>query len=493
MPLKSMLSPRSGLNLLPLSLVLAIALIAPANGWGKAPTDNSGGVRSSLGVRTPSASPGQGRTASTSAGYRRPFPSAATPAPSLAGSSADRAISRQAARQALDAFRARERPGQDAGEARVRRPSTVSTPPAVRRPSVQWPADLSAPHPAPVASGQHLPARSRLPAAFDWSNAWPWILLAGLAQPGVTEFFYHHAEDSGFRQWRAAAEARAQGDPAVASQLAALDAGMAALSGPRDPSYPPHFAERRTAATAPFPFAALLTGLFGLLLAAILSLLLWRRFFGDVAIKTQRPFSSGQMPRPTWLRPGMLLALDPAPFILGGQTIKVQPPSLGTGGLVEVERLTELAGDGQVWQRLYVAGGTAFIQIHLDKRGQPDECRYFSHLDEVAPADADEWAVWLDPDQGLIGWPEFETKDGVRYQRLWSPGPKRLTPRQFTESAIDEAPCRQQAMLYVRPTGAQSLAPQFEYLWIAAHEQGNGAWVSLTVGIDISPASLNLN
>jgi hypothetical protein len=64
----------------------------------------------------------------------------------------------------------------------------------------------------------------------------------------------------------------------------------------------------------------------------------------------------------------------------------------------------------------------------LGRDGMPDECRYFSLLDQITPASQDEWGFWLDPAQGMIGWPQFQTKDGKLYDRVWAPGGPRVAP-----------------------------------------------------------------
>jgi hypothetical protein len=145
--------------------------------------------------------------------------------------------------------------------------------------------------------------------------------------------------------------------------------------------------------------------------------------------------------------------------------------------------------------RLYLPGRLGFFQLHLDRSGQPDECRYFSLLDEVSPASQDEWGVWLDPAQGLIGWPQFETKDGRLYDRIWAGGGTRIPPRDLTETVQDLGGTTTRvlhAMLYGAPTNAVPPAPQTEYILVAAIEDRGQAWVEIHAGIDINPASLTL-
>ena len=192
-------------------------------------------------------------------------------------------------------------------------------------------------------------------------------------------------------------------------------------------------------------------------------------------------------------RVGQTMPLDPAPFLLAAGTTKVQPPP--EGNLISVEAVGLLEDAGARLHRLYLPGGTAFFQLHLDAGGAADECRYFSKLDEVQPGDAAEWGQWLDPAQGMIGWPAFQTKDGKTYGRVWTPGNAKVAPRQQAETLQTLGGTSQrslQVMLYGGPTGAAPPAPASEYVLVAAVEAGGQAWVEIHAGIDINPAALTL-
>jgi hypothetical protein len=181
------------------------------------------------------------------------------------------------------------------------------------------------------------------------------------------------------------------------------------------------------------------------------------------------------------------------PFLLAAGVTKVQPPS--GSGMISVEAVGLLEDAGAQLHRLYLPGRTSFFQLHLGADGAPDECRYFSRLDEVQPADQAEWGQWLDPAQGMIGWPAFQTKDGQTYDRAWASGRSRVSPRQQTETLQTLGGLSQrrlQAMLYARATGAAPPAPQGEYVMVAAIEDAGQAWVEIVAGIDINPAALNL-
>jgi hypothetical protein len=207
--------------------------------------------------------------------------------------------------------------------------------------------------------------------------------------------------------------------------------------------------------------------------------------------------SKGMSYRPKWFRVGMAFPADPAPFILAAQATHIRAPEPATGsGLLSVECVGEVEEGETLWYRLYLPPGKSFFQVHLDGRGDPGECRYFSLLDAITPASPEEWAFWLDERQGLIGWPEFETKDGRRYGRVWAGGEHKVPPRHLYETrrgASSEGLRTHQAMLYAAPTEAPAPAPPTEYILVAALEEGRAAWVEVHAGIDVSIGALNLS
>ena len=95
----------------------------------------------------------------------------------------------------------------------------------------------------------------------------------------------------------------------------------------------------------------------------------------------------------------------------------------------------------------------------------------------------------------MIGWPQFQTKDGKLYDRIWAAGNVRVPPRQQEETVQHVAGVTQrrlQTMLYGASTGAAPPAPDTEYILVCAVEQNNEAWVEVHAGIDINPAALAL-
>jgi hypothetical protein len=351
-----------------------------------------------------------------------------------------------------------------------------------------------------------------------WDALFLWFLLDTLNRPGHADWFYNHQDDPGVQQWRREAERLGQENAEIRGKLDTLDRQLAEREGqPRDPSFLPPNTPAEVA-RAPGEGGAPPSsggGWPGMILVILLGGgvlgLLWlarRRAAGRArggggglgALGTAgamlRQKLSGAAYTPSHFRVGMTVPLDPTPFLLAGGATKVPAPpeTSGAGAVTSVQAVGTLR-DGTTLHRLYL-DDRRFLQLHLDAAGNPDECRYFALIDEVAPASEEEWAFWLDEREGMIGWPEFQTKDGKVYQRAWAPGPSRIAPRRFAETIATSDGTRDvtlQAMLYAGPTGAAPPAPATEYILVAMAEADGQAWVEIRAGIDVNPASLNLS
>lgn len=483
------------------------ALARPSSSGSGGYSRPSGG-----GLRTPSFGGFSGsRTPSTgSGGYSRPQSSGDRYGSGFfGGSSTDRAMSRQSSKEALDAYQS---PGRDSSADYSRRPSTSSDDYGWgqgRRRSGGWsaPSDYGWRR---SSSWSPPPYVARGPSRYGlWDAAMLWFLLESVSKPGHADFFYHHADDPGYQRWRADAEARAASDPDVREQLRELDQRVAQMEGqPRSADYlPADVADRSPSPNALRQSRNRSSG-FGtfilIIVVAVLIYLGWRALSGDVAKRK----NAGNTPsmkskseqkgfyQPNNFRVGMSFPLDPTPFILATGATKITAPAGASGsGLISVEQVGQVRSGDITWHRLYLPGGTAFFQVHMADNGTADECRYFSRLDEVNPGGRDEWNFWLDPVEGMIGWPEFETKDGALYRRVWAGAAGRVAPRQMDEYLTDvngSVNRSHQSMLYARQTGLSAPSPEAEYLLVTAIEATGGAWVELSVGIDVSASLLQL-
>lgn len=520
-------------------LVAASVLVATE---ASAQTRSSGGYSRSRSSssRTPSFGGGgySSRTPSTSGGYSRPSASSYDRSPSFGGgsygswSAGDRAFSRERSGEALGGMRAQDDAVRRQQEQAAARSSTTNgggifgsrgygygnggyattTGGFGYGNRSGWFGARGWSAPGYAYSGQR---------SFGiWDGIFLWFMLDNLSRPGYGDFFHNHQNDPGYRQWRAEAEGQAAGDAELRQKLDALDRQVAARQDqPRDPNYlPPDVpVEIATAADRERTPSTALAGGGDLISTAVFAgggLLI----FGlGIARRRQRAGHaggsgtmgtlgtagamlrhklSGKSFEPSLFRVGMTLTSDPTPFILAAGSTKVPLPEAPGGNLlVNVQEVGRIEDGAASLVRLYLPDRRSLFQLHLDAAGTPDECRFFGIIDEVAPADAAEWAVWLGANEGMIGWPDFQTKDGKVYTRAWAPGSSWVAPRAIEETIETVAgtrAVRSQAMLYAAPTGVAAPAPETEYILVAAVEAGGQAWVEISAGIDINPAALSL-
>lgn len=488
----------------------------------------SSGGYSRPSVRTPSfsARPSAPRTPSTSGGYARPStqPSATPFSRGTAPSAGDQALSRQRAADALRQQRAVEQQRQQAT-----RPSTAQPGPSG---SLWGGTDRRTPSAAPpppprtggwfARQGWSAPSyAAAAPRSFGvWDGLFLWFMLDNLTKPGYSDWFGRNRNDPGVQQWRQQADAMAQDNADLRRKLADLDSRAApTAAAPPDSGWvevpadiPPEIAtadgpQRRTPSAAPDEGGSGFGGmLFGFALVAGaggLAYMTLRRRRAEQGGSPMNPLSSAVamarnaiVPKdyvPSHFRVGMVMTVDVSPFILAAGATKVTPPDASEDGRMTVAALGRI--DATALIRLHLHDRKGLFQLHLDATGTPDECRYFSLFDEVTPGDAGEWDVWLNPAEGMIGWPEFQTQDGKLYQRVWLPGHGKVMPLDLVEqiaTAEGTETIRLKSMLYAAATGLAAPAPTTEYILVSAVERQGQAWIELRAGIDINPATLEL-
>ena len=547
----------------PLLTGLAVAL-APSEALAQSRSSGGYSRPSSSSSRTPSFSAPRPstRTPSTSGGYARPSPSGSSrpsvAAPWFSPSAGDRAVSRQQSGSALGTYRAQQdsanRPSAPASSSGGwNQGGTQSGSPG----GGQWggptgsqggsqggswfPSGRSNQGSAPVIRQAERPgwysrngwtAPSSIfgpPRSFGiWDGLFLYALVSNLSRPSTADFFHNRQNDPGTQQWRAEADRLARDNKDLRLRLEELDRQVATRKrAPVDPNYlppdiPPGVAlampvSGRTPSTAPandnqdgtpWTLIAIVVG------GAIVAWVLWRRIrkrgggdggsmniLGSAGAMLRRKIS-GEAYKPSRFRVGMTVPFDPTPFVLAQGATKVVAPQPDTDAMrLTVTAVGAVTGDGVELTRLYLPDARSMFQLHTDADGAPDECRFFSRIDEITPADGSEWDFWLHPAEGIIGWPQFQTKDGKMYDRVWSPGPTRVPPLDLTETMtvanasgpdVTQA-LRRQSMLYAAPTGAPSPAPATEYILVSVIEAGGQAWVEIAAGMDVNPGMLELS
>jgi len=498
---------------------------------GRGGSSRSSGGYSRPSPRTPSFStrPAPSRTPSPSGGYARPSAPSGSSFRSAPTSSGDQAISRERAAQGLQQQRAQQDAARQRAQQQAAPPRPAQQGPSQQGSSSWWGGgggttrtpSTARQAPAPSWFGPQrwtaTPYAAAAPRSFGvWDGLFLWFMLDNLTRPGTAGFFRSHADDPGVQAWRQQADALAQDNADLRRKLAELDAQAATSTAdtgwvdvppgvPRDVAMASGERERTPEAEG--------GGWFGTLFAIVLlggsAWLAYRALRrrraatgGDAMNPLQSALSMARNAvapkpyRPDLFRVGMVLTTDLSPFILAAGATRVTPPAASPEGRMTVAALGTARAGTTSLVRLHLDDRKSLFQLHLDPQGRPDEVRYFSLFDEVAPADAQEWGAWLDPAEGMIGWPEFQTQDGKLYARAWSPGSGRIAPVAFEEtieSAEGSETIRLQSMLYAAPTGLAAPAPETEYILVSAVERAGQAWVELRAGIDINPASLELS
>ena len=510
-------SPRRATLGLAVLLAFLTCVAVPTNVEARA---SGGYARPTGSSRTPSFGGGGGyRTPSTSGGYSRAAPSyGSTRSWTAPQSPGDRSFSQGRSSSALDSYRAQQ---DNAQRQRAYAPTSRAAP----DPYVAQPRQYGAAR-APDRSGWFNDRGYSAPPqgyfggnrSFGaWNGFFLGMLLSNLGRSGSADFFHNNQNDAGYRQWRAEADQQARDNVDLRQKLDELDSQLAQRADePRTPGALPSDIPPEVAVAPPTRTPSLSSEAGGsvwvwvVLLAgggAIAYLAYKRRpATGGTAVPSGvqtaanllRHKLSGETYTPSKFRVGMTMALDPTPFILAAGSIKVPQPQ--GSGQVSVSAVGHVVSGNTQLVRLYLPDGRGLVQLHLDPAGDPDECRLFGTIDEITPADPNEWGAWLDPAEGMIGWPEFQTKDGKTYARVWVPGGGRISPRELTETiedlgatgAVQSRVVQSRAMLYAAPTGVADPAPATEYIMVEAVQDGGRAWVAVRAGIDLNPVTLQL-
>ena len=217
------------------------AKMSSSRGYSLPSTSSSSS--SAKGYSAPSSSSPSSSSSSSGArssnGYALPgaaAPSAAKPA----ASASDAAISRQQSGAALKSFTAQREQAKFAAAAPASPPSGAFSGFAGRFSSYDaYYASRNAYYggwgwaPPPYAYASR-------PSFGMWDALFMWFMLDSISNATHAAWFYNHADDPGYQQWRQEANRLAADNADLRSKLDALDAKQREMAGqPRDPSYMP--------------------------------------------------------------------------------------------------------------------------------------------------------------------------------------------------------------------------------------------------------------
>ncbi|WP_027721583.1 DUF2491 family protein [Maridesulfovibrio zosterae] len=194
---------------------------------------------------------------------------------------------------------------------------------------------------------------------------------------------------------------------------------------------------------------------------------------------------------PLGMHIGGKVGIDTTTFLLyGDKLITAKPASeyyvIGHG-IVFIE--------GERVDRIYLSTGKtteAVLELMSGAGEETYEARFYIPFDRVYPQSDDEWAFWLDENEGYIGWEAFELKD-ILFSRLWMPGPQRVKPLELKEKlqiGSEEVDVTHETMIYGRsPDENEDLS---EYVLVELSSSVNEDFISIMTGVDMIPTAIRV-
>ena len=204
-------------------------------------------------------------------------------------------------------------------------------------------------------------------------------------------------------------------------------------------------------------------------------------FFG----KRSAPDNHPDYPHfPLDLRIGAILAVDVAEALrFEGLGLTLALPQ----GELLVDALSSTALFGLTLVRAYAKQGeNAYLfQFNLDAAGALNDISFFQLLQEIRPATAADWSLWLDAG-GLIGGKDLNAPNGQTYLRQWGDGdyapPVEAAELLFTDPKAPPRLVSHQMHLYARTVGEEN-----ENMLVSADTEPEAALVRAWIGLDLTP------
>jgi len=192
---------------------------------------------------------------------------------------------------------------------------------------------------------------------------------------------------------------------------------------------------------------------------------------------------------PLDLRIGAILAVDEAEILrFEGLPLSWRPPA----GEVLAEALSSMELFDLRLVRAYARSGDTqlLFQFNLDRTGALLDINCFGLLQEIRPATADDWGLWLDPG-GLIGGADLDAPNGQHYLRQWGDGdyapPVAVEERIYADLQAPPRVVGHRMTLYSREVGEEN-----ENILLSADSDSESSLVRAWVGLDLTPIGVKI-
>ncbi len=161
--------------------------------------------------------------------------------------------------------------------------------------------------------------------------------------------------------------------------------------------------------------------------------------------------------------------------------------------IVQAFARSTVLGNPCIRALLHAEQGDAVSYLWIIQDAEGALVRWFVPLDVVYPQDDDGWNFWISEKDGSIGYPAFQSGEGVVYDRLWQPGESQILPVSFTETFFPDRfdlskqfSVKHDSMLYGRRV-EDPICPRDELVLLSSVEEPDGNYVSIDIGIDLDP------
>jgi len=220
-----------------------------------------------------------------------------------------------------------------------------------------------------------------------------------------------------------------------------------------------------------------------------------RRILKAIIAKKAETFAEPKKHRiddswPLGIKLGRTVNLEETPFLLADGTIVKFP---GLNHVIKAVGIARISiATGVKIYRLYLENIGAsedkesVLQIAVDEKSDEVlECILYRQYVEICPQTVDEWAIWLNENNGIIGYKDMSTPNELTYSRVTPDGGNKVAPFAWREYLTDD-PYREeiasidyQSAVYGRSLGEDGT----EYLLVSQITDNEGSYIRILVGI----------
>jgi len=205
--------------------------------------------------------------------------------------------------------------------------------------------------------------------------------------------------------------------------------------------------------------------------------------------KPASDFDPGYPELPLNLRVGAILAVDAAEVLrFTGLDLSWRPPE----GEMLATAVSSMELFGLRLVRAYARSGDQdlLFQFNFDASGALLDINLFGLAEEVRPATADDWGMWLDPG-GLIGGTDLNAPNGHHYLRQWGEGdyaePVTVSERIYADPKKPPRVVDHRLSLYARTVGEED-----ENILLSADTDIEESLVRAWIGLNLSPVGVKV-